>query len=225
MSKDDQSHLSPLIEARRDYTADSLRRNDLADSPLMQFTRWLQEARDRKIRDATAMTLATADTTGQPHARIVLLKHFDSDGFCWYTYQRSDKAEQMQQNPQAALLFYWCDLERQVRIEGAVETLDEDSAESYFQSRPEGSRFSAAASIQSAPVDNRAVLERRVAELHKQHPNGNVPRPEHWGGYRLRPRRFEFWQGRADRLHDRFVFEPDDGNETADAWTVQRISP
>ena len=214
-----------LIEPRRDYTADTLRRDDLAADPVEQFRRWLGDARERKILDATAMMLATVDAEGRPHSRVVLLKRFDADGFVWYTYQESDKARQLEANPRAALLFYWCALERQVRIEGAVERLDPAGADEYFHSRPEGSRFSAAASVQSSPVENREVLERRVAELHEKHPDGNVPRPEAWGGYRVRPERFEFWQGRKDRLHDRFEFrrEPDTGD--ADAWRVTRLQP
>ncbi len=209
-----------LIEPRRDYTADTLRRDNLAADPVTQFRHWLKDARDQKIIDATAMSVATCDSRGQPHSRIVLLKHFDTAGFVWYTYQESDKARQLGENPRAGILFYWCQLERQVRIEGSVERLDPADADDYFYSRPEGSRFSAAASVQSAPIENRAVLEERVAALHERHPDGNVPRPEVWGGYRLKPARFEFWQGRADRLHDRFVFEQD-----AAAWRVQRISP
>lgn len=216
------ANAAELIEPRRDYTADTLRRSNLADNPVKQFTRWLQDARDRKILDATAMTLCTADSTGQPHARIVLLKHFDEQGFVWYTYQESNKARELQANPKAALLFYWCALERQVRIEGTIEKLDPSQADDYFYSRPEGSRFSAAASIQSAPVENRQVLEERVAQLHEQFPDGNVPRPDVWGGYRIKPERFEFWQGRADRLHDRFIFEQ---NNSEHDWHVQRISP
>lgn len=211
-----------LIEARRDYTANTLSRADLADTPLAQFKHWLQDARDEKILDATAMTVSTSDSTGQPHSRVVLLKHFDDAGFVWYTYQESDKAKQIQENPKASILFYWCALERQVRIEGVVEKLDPEDADDYFYSRPEGSRFSAAASVQSSPVKNRKVLEDRVQELHKQYPDGNVPRPAVWGGYRLRPHRLEFWQGRADRLHDRFIFE----RSTNDSdWSIQRISP
>lgn len=218
----DKTSPSELIEPRRDYTADTLRRNDLTDSPFTQFTHWLQDARDKKILDATAMMLSTADANGQPHSRVVLLKNFDENGFIWYTYQDSDKAKQLAQNPKASLLFYWCALERQVRIEGEVVKLDPTDADDYFYSRPEGSRFSAAASVQSAPVDNRDTLEQRVADLHKQHPDGNVPRPEVWGGYRIVPHRLEFWQGRADRLHDRFIFE----RETVDsAWNVFRIQP
>ncbi len=211
-----------LIEPRRDYTADTLRRTDLAADPVEQFRHWLQDARDRKILDATAMMLATADADGQPHSRVVLLKHFDDAGFVWYTYQQSDKARQLEANPRAALLFYWCALERQVRIEGTVERLDPQGADEYFYSRPEGSRFSAAASEQSSPVENREVLERRVAELHERHPDGDVPRPEVWGGYRIRPTRYEFWQGRADRLHDRFIFEPAGGDGD---WRATRLQP
>ena len=218
-----------LIEPRRDYTADTLRRSDLAADPVEQFRRWLGDARDEKILDATAMMLATVDADGRPHSRVVLLKHFDADGFVWYTYQQSDKARQLEANPHAALLFYWCALERQVRIEGAAERLDPAGADEYFYSRPEGSRFSAAASEQSSPVENREVLERRVAELHERHPDGNVPRPEVWGGYRIRPERFEFWQGRKDRLHDRFEFRRGDGGggggEEADAWRITRLQP
>lgn len=211
-----------LIEERRDYTANTLRRRDLADSPTEQFTHWLADARQHKILDATAMTLSTSDADGQPHSRVVLLKQFDEQGFNWYTYQQSDKAHQLQQNPKASLLFYWSALERQVRIEGTVEKLDPTEADAYFHSRPEGSRFSAAASVQSAPVENREQLEKAVARLHEQYPDGDVPRPAAWGGYRLRPHRLEFWQGRADRLHDRFIFQ-----RSADgaSWSVQRISP
>ncbi|MFK7997251.1 MAG: pyridoxamine 5'-phosphate oxidase [Granulosicoccus sp.] len=220
MSED--SNTADLIEPRRDYTADTLRRSDLADSPFQQFTQWLQDARDKKILDATAMTLCTADRSGQPHSRVVLLKKFDENGFVWYTYQESDKARQLSENPKASLLFYWCALERQVRIEGTVTKLDPTEADEYFYSRPEGSRFSAAASVQSQPVDSREILEQRVAQLHAQHPDGNVPRPEVWGGYRIVPHRLEFWQGRADRLHDRFVFERANGSEQ---WSIGRIQP
>lgn len=218
----DNSSASDLIEPRRDYTASTLRRADLASDPVSQFTRWLQDAREQQILDATAMMLSTADSQGQPHSRVVLLKHFDDQGFIWYTYQESDKARQLGENPKASLLFYWCALERQVRIEGSVEKLDPADADEYFYSRPEGSRFSAAASVQSAPVANRETLEQRVQQLHQQYPDGNVPRPAVWGGYRIRPHRFEFWQGRADRLHDRFIFER--SNAESD-WSIQRISP
>jgi len=167
------------------------------------------------------MALATADKTGRPHVRMVLLKRADESGFVWFTYQQSDKGEQLAENPHASLLFYWCELERQVRIEGPVVALDPKDADEYFYSRPEGSRFSAAASIQSAPVANRSQLESKVSTLHAQYPDGNVPRPTVWGGYQLQPVRFEFWQGRDDRLHDRFVYEQNDNR----LWRTQRLSP
>ncbi len=217
MNKDD------LIEARRDYTANSLRRENLASTPLDQFTQWLQEARDAKLIDATAMVVATASANGQPHSRVVLLKQFDESGFVWYTYQDSDKGQQIAENPQASILFYWKELERQVRIEGAVTKLDPSLADEYFYSRPEGSRFSAAASVQSQPVENRGVMEERVTKLHEQHPDGNVPRPAVWGGYLLMPVRLEFWQGRADRLHDRFIYTRD--NATNQNWDISRLQP
>lgn len=213
--RDDQ-----LIEPRRDYTANSLSRSDLERDPVDQFRHWLADAREAKLIDATAMTLATVDADGRPHSRVVLLKRADDTGFVWYTFQDSDKGRQLAAKPYAALLFYWSKLERQVRIEGPVHALDPSEADDYFYSRPEGSRFSAAASTQSSPIDNRGVLEARVAELHRQYPSGDVPRPERWGGYQLNPDRFEFWQGRGDRLHDRFEYRPD-----GDQWRVQRLQP
>jgi len=217
MSQDD------LIEARRDYTANTLRRNDLSLKPTDQFTQWLADARAAKLIDATAMVVATADNRGQPHSRVVLLKHFDEAGFVWYTYQDSDKGQQIAENPKASILFYWRELERQVRIEGSVTKLDPTLADEYFYSRPEGSRFSAAASVQSQVVDNRQVLEDRVTKLHSEHPDGHVPRPDPWGGYQLIPLRFEFWQGRADRLHDRFIYTRK--NESVSDWGIARLQP
>lgn len=221
MSNDD------LIEERRDYEANTLRRKDLAEHPFEQFKQWMKQARDAKLIDASAMAVATCDAKGQPHVRMVLLKQADESGFVWYTYQESDKGKELEQNPQASLLFYWRELERQVRIEGTVTRLPPDNADEYFYSRPEGSRFSAAASIQSAPVANREVLEDKVHALHKQHPDGNVPRPAVWGGYLLHPHRIEFWQGRADRLHDRFVYakDTDAAPEQHQQWTISRLSP
>lgn len=181
----------------------------------------MQQARDGQILDATAMAIATAGQDGQPHVRMVLLKQFDETGFVWYTYQKSDKGQQLAENPQASILFYWRELERQVRIEGTVSMLDPGEADEYFYSRPEASRFSAAASAQSSPVINRASLELTVAALREQYPDGNVQRPTAWGGYKLVPMRFEFWQGRQDRLHDRFIYLKDNNNN----WKTQRLAP
>ena len=206
---------------RRPYSGAALRRGDLAADPLEQFARWLQAALDAGAADATAMALATASEEGRPSIRIVLLKHFDAKGYCWYTDYRSRKGAELAANPQAALLFHWRDLERQARIAGKVEKLSQAESEAYFQSRPEASRFAAAASVQSAPAAGRDCLEREVQRLRQRHPDGAVPRPTHWGGYRLRPAEYEFWQGREGRLHDRFRYlKGADG-----VWTAQRLQP
>ena len=209
-----------LGDVRRDYESTGIRKADLDQDPIVQFGRWLQDARDLKLIDSTAMTLATASNEGIPSARVVLLKHYDVDGFSWYTDSRSQKGQELAANPQAALLFHWRDLSRQIRVQGTVERLPTDGAESYFHSRPEGSRFSAASSKQSSIVDDRSVLENEVKRLNNLYPDGDVPRPESWIGYRLKPVYFEFWQGLVNRLHDRIVYQPAD-----DGWTMQRISP
>ncbi len=209
-----------LIEQRRDYSSNSLSASQLNSSPIQQFDNWLTNAREAKLIDSTAMTLSTSGADSQPRSRVVLLKAFDAAGFCWYTDQQSQKGEDLKTNPLACLLFYWRELERQVRIEGSVQKLDGSDADHYFNSRPEGSRFSAASSHQSQAVNNREQLEAQVASLHGQYPDGDVPRPDRWGGYQLKPTRFEFWQGRDDRLHDRFIYTASNG-----AWHTQRLSP
>lgn len=206
---------------RREYVAAGLNRADLAADPLEQFNRWMQQALEAHPDDATSMTLATAGADGWPAARIVLLKHFDADGFCWFTDYGSDKGVQLQQNPRAELLFYWRGLERQVRIRGRVERLEDSQGEAYFHERPRGSQLSAAASSQSRPVDSRAVLEQRVAELEQRLAGSEIPRPSTWGGYRLIPQEYEFWQGRENRLHDRFRYCLDDDAH----WKIQRLQP
>jgi len=171
--------------------------------------------------DATAMTLATATSDGIPSARIVLLKQYDELGFCWYTDSRSQKGQELANNAQATLLFYWREMNRQVRIQGSVEQLSAQDAEAYFNSRPDGSRFSAAASCQSSLVEKRAELEDEVRRLRELYPQGDVPRPASWIGYRLKPVYFEFWQGLVNRLHDRLVYRP----TTENGWSIERISP
>lgn len=212
--------MKDLRDNRREYAAHWLRRSNLAEDPLEQFQRWFAEALDAGIKDATAMALATADRQGAPSVRIVLLKHFDQSGFCWYTDYRSQKGRELADNPRAACLFHWRELDRQVRISGTVAKLDDRSAADYFHSRPADSRFSAAASQQSAPVADRDVLEARVAELRRRHPDGAVSKPADWGGYCLAPEHYEFWQGREGRLHDRFRFTREDG-----AWVARRLQP
>ena len=218
-----------LIEPRRDYQNDALSRADLDGSPLTQFSTWLQDARNAGLIDATSMCLSTVDAAGLPHSRIVLLKAFDEQGFVWFTDRHSNKGQELKDRPVAAILFFWRELERQVRIEGDVSKVDDALSDQYFYSRPAGSRFSAAASRQSAPVSKRQILVDEVAELQARHPDDKVPRPPRWGGYRLQPNRFEFWQGRADRLHDRFVYtSPAAQSQAADTerpWLVQRLCP
>ncbi len=209
-----------LSDVRRDYESHRIGMRDMDPDPFVQFGRWLQRARDLELLDATAMTLATAAADGQPSARIVLLKHVDSDGFCWYTDSRSQKGRELAVNPRAALLFHWRDLSRQVRVQGRAAPLPAADAEKYFRMRPEGSRFSAAASCQSAEIESRSRLEDEVLRLRAAHPDGDVPRPEAWLGYRLKPDYFEFWQGQDDRLHDRLAYVAD-----GDGWRLARLSP
>ncbi len=209
-----------LSDVRRDYEAHGITRKDMDSDPFVQFGQWLQRARDLELLDATAMTLATADAAGQPSARIVLLKHFDAEGFCWYTDSRSLKGQHLEANPNAAILFHWRDLSRQVRVHGRVQQMPADDAEKYFLLRPEGSRFSAAASTQSTEIESRSHLEDEVLRLRAAYPDGDVPRPDAWIGYRLTPEYFEFWQGQDNRLHDRIVYSPVEAG-----WEMKRISP
>jgi len=209
-----------LTNVRRDYEAHVVSRKDMDPDPFVQFQRWLQRARDLDLLDATAMTLATADTDGKPSARIVLLKHVDTEGFCWYTDSRSQKGRDLEANPMAALLFHWRDLSRQVRVHGMVSRLPVEDADEYFGMRPQGSRFSAAASQQSTVIEGRSSLEDEVLRLQAAYPDGDVPRPPAWLGYRLVPDYFEFWQGQDNRLHDRIIYQP-----AAGGWVMQRISP
>jgi pyridoxamine 5'-phosphate oxidase len=209
-----------LNDVRRDYEAHNISRKDMDSDPFVQFGRWLQRARDLELLDATAMTLATAGADGKPSARIVLLKHFDADGFSWYTDSRSRKGRQIDANPNAALLFHWRDLSRQVSVHGTVEMLPVDDAEKYFHLRPEGSRYSAAASRQSTEIESRSHLEDEVLRLRAAYPDGDVPRPDGWLGYCLTPEYFEFWQGQSNRLHDRIVY-----TRTGNTWVMTRISP
>ena len=206
---------------RRDYGAATLSRADLEADPLRQFSAWLDDAIAVGEIDATAMALATAGADRMPSVRIVLLKHFDAGGLCWYTDCRSLKGAELAENPLASVLFHWRERDRQVRISGAVRRLSAAQSEAYFESRPLDSRYAAAASVQSAPVANREALEQAVRTLRKAHARDPVPRPSQWGGYRLRPVEYEFWQGRVGRLHDRFRYRMGDSG----AWDIVRLQP
>ena len=207
---------------RRDYLKGTLDQDNLAANPIEQLSFWIAAAQTGEHPDPTAMVLATADTEGQPSTRAVLLKHIDDDGLCWYTDSRSLKGRQLAANPKASVLFFWPELERQVRVDGRVSMLSPALADEYFASRPEGSRYAAATSHQSQPIGSRAALEGRLAEVRSRYPDGNVPRPDTWIGYRLDPMLFEFWQGRENRLHDRFQYTR---ASHQDPWTITRLMP
>ena len=206
---------------RRDYGGAGLHRADLAVDPLMQFSAWLNGAIADHIADPTAMALATVGADRAPSVRIVLLKHFDAQGLCWYTDYRSAKGMALAQNPSASVLFHWREQDRQVRISGSVQRLSAAESEAYFESRPPDSRYASAASVQSAPIADRQALEQAVRALRNVHAPDALPRPLEWGGYRLRPVEYEFWQGRPSRLHDRFRYRISD----ADGWDVTRLQP
>lgn len=199
----------------------ALNEADMADNPMEQFARWWDDAIRSEIDEVNAMTLATATLGGLPSARIVLLKGFDERGFVFFTNYHSHKGREMEQNPRASLVFFWKELERQVRIEGMVERIPEKESEEYFQSRPAGSRIGAWASPQSTVIDNRDVIESNVKELEKKFSDGVIPRPEHWGGYVVKPANIEFWQGRSSRLHDRVKYVHQLGNN----WHMVRLAP
>ena len=188
--------------------------------PVQLFGQWYEAARKAGILLPEAMTLATASADGAPSARMVLLKGFDEDGFEFYTNLGSRKAEELTANPRAALCFHWGVLQRQVRIEGSVTRLSRETSAAYFRTRPRGSRIGAWASRQSQPLEDREMLARRLREIEKRFKGGEVPLPDFWGGFRLDPQRIEFWQGRADRLHDRLLFQRE-----RDGWSSRRLYP
>ena len=193
---------------------------DVNKDPLEQFRTWFGEAEQAEIREPNAMTLATSTADGRPSARVVLLKSVDERGYGFFTDFRSRKAVELDENPLAALLFAWLDMERQVRIEGTVSRMPRDEAESYFRTRPLGSRLGAWASVQSSVITGREWLEAVVRDVEARHPDGDVPLPPHWGGYILTPALYEFWQGRPSRLHDRVQYRLAEGS-----WIIERLAP
>ncbi len=217
--------LVSLSDLRRTYDNSELVLDDAADDPIEQFSRWFEQALAVDPDDANAMILATADAAGAPAARVVLLKGCDAQGFTFFTNYQSRKAQDLAANPLAALCFFWPALDRQVRIEGRVERTAENESEAYFASRPRGSQLGAWASAQSQPIADRAALLANLAAIEQRHSEGDVPRPPHWGGFRLIPTMIEFWQGRPDRLHDRLRYVREEASEDAGVWRRERLSP
>jgi pyridoxamine 5'-phosphate oxidase len=212
--------IASIADLRLDYTQQSLDLADLNPNPVGQFQTWFDQAVAAQVPEPNAMTLATATPEGMPSARIVLLKALDLRGFVFYTNYQSHKGQELAANPQAALVFLWHELERQVRIQGAVVKIDPAESDAYFYSRPIGSQLGAWASDQSTVIQERAVLEQREADLQVEYANLAIPRPPHWGGYRVQPRVIEFWQGRSSRLHDRLRYQ-----HTDSGWQIDRLSP
>ncbi len=210
-----------VADLRKDYTLQGLNKADVDPNPFKQFQTWFDQALKAQLPEPNAMNLATATKDGKPSARMVLLKNFDQRGFVFYTNYKSYKGQELANNPQAALTFWWAELERQVRIEGRVEKVSDQESDQYFYSRPLNSRLGAWVSEQSQVIKSREVLELRLQELQTHYENQEIPRPPHWGGFRVIPTVIEFWQGRPSRLHDRLNYRRLDNR----SWDIERLSP
>ncbi len=214
-----KEHISKL---RNEYQGDLLDEKFVLEDPLQQFAKWFKQALDKSVAEPNAMALATANKDGMPSVRIVLLKDYDAKGFTFFTNYNSQKGKEINENPNGSLLFFWPQLHRQIRIEGALEQVHPQVSEKYFNERPFESRISAWISPQSSIIDNKTVLEKNYMEFEKKYNDKTIPYPEFWGGYCLKPLKFEFWQGQPNRLHDRiqYTFQPADG-----LWNIHRIAP
>jgi len=210
-----------LADLRREYTKGGLRRADLEPNPIVQFQKWFEQALNAQILEPSAMTLATADEKGRPSARIVLLKAVDERGFVFFTNYESRKGNELAVNPHAALVCYWAELEREVLVAGEITRVSREESAKYFAMRPRGSQLSAWVSKQSSVVESRAFLESELAKAEERFANRDVELPPYWGGYVLNPVRIEFWQGRPNRLHDRFQYSKEPGGR----WRIERLSP
>jgi len=210
-----------MNETRNSAAAEVLDENTVEREPIKQFRNWFDDAIASGSRLPESMTLATATKDGRPSARVVLLKEVDERGFVFYTNYRSAKAKELEENPWAALVFYWLGLDRQVRVEGTVERVTAAESDEYFKTRPRDSQLGALASPQSEVIESREVLENNFRNLEELYGDRSIDRPAHWGGYRLKPERVEFWQNRAGRLHDRILYE----RQTDGGWTISRLAP
>tara|TARA_B100001063_G_scaffold63708_1_gene57700 strand:+ start:5980 stop:6618 length:639 start_codon:yes stop_codon:yes gene_type:complete len=210
-----------LSDIRGKYTTKGLDIPDLNSDPIKQFEQWFQDAIDEQMPEPNAMMLATVGKDMMPSVRAVLLKTFDEQGFVFFTNYKSKKAQQIEENPNAASLFSWIPMERQIKIEGSIEKISTKDSLKYFLSRPKGSQIGAWVSHQSSIITSRSLLEQKFDEIKRKFVKGEVPFPDFWGGYIIKPVRIEFWQGGQDRLHDRFLYEKDEKNE----WTIKRLAP
>lgn len=209
-----------IQKLREDYSKNTLDKADVHADPIQQFRNWLSESIKAKLPEPNAMTLSTVDSENKPHSRIVLLKGIEKKGFVFYTNYKSDKGQEIEGNPNVALCFLWKELERQVRIEGVAKKISTENSEEYFMSRPFKSQIGALASEQSSEIESREILEDTFKKLTERYSTGNVPMPEHWGGYIVEPTAVEFWQGRSSRLHDRIKFEKENNS-----WILKRLAP
>lgn len=209
-----------IADIRTDYRLAALDETTVGVDPILFFRRWFSEAEAAQITEVNAMTLATVDSRNLPHARIVLLKGLEEQGFIFFTNYDSNKGKEILAHPNAALVFFWKELERQVRVEGVIEKIPASESDAYFHSRPRGSRLGAYASPQSREISDRSILDTNYAKYEQEFSEVEMPRPEHWGGYRVVPSRIEFWQGRSSRMHDRILFTQQGGT-----WTRSRLAP
>ena len=210
-----------IADLRKDYSSETLLETAIASHPIQQFDKWWQQAIDSQVDEANAMTLATASSDGMPSARIVLLKGFNQEGFVFFTNYKSYKGLQLEENPKACLVFFWKELERQVRIIGLVNKISEQDSDEYFHSRPLGSQVGAWTSPQSHVIPNRSWLDEQYQKISKELQEKNIERPPHWGGYIVKPVIMEFWQGRPSRLHDRIQYTLQENG----AWKIERLAP